>query len=153
MCMWCDERVREGPFQGVSQLPSNPPTPPLFVSRAKIVMQMRGFLLQCPLAALARFAYQGDSKDPVLAAKIGPHKQVHPGYGSKFVRVFTSRLAERRGVWRQRREEQVRPKKVRSVSSGGRGEKGRSGESVGHGTGRKGREERGRAPQCLFRPH
>ena len=80
--MWCDERVSKGPFQGFLQLPSNPPTPPLFVSRAKIVMQMRGFLLQCPLAALARFAYQGDSKDPVLAAKIGHINKYIPDMGA-----------------------------------------------------------------------
>ena len=39
VCMWCDERVREEHQFGVSQLPSNLPTPLLFVSRAKITTE------------------------------------------------------------------------------------------------------------------
>lgn len=56
-----------------------------------------------------------------------PHKQVPARYGIELVRVFTSKLADRR----QRREEQVRPRGREADRGGRKRRKGRAEEGKG----------------------
>jgi hypothetical protein len=84
--MWCDERVRAGSIcSGFLQLTLQPTHITVVRIPGEDRDGMRGFLLQCPLAALER-RISGQPGRP--RSEDRPHKQVRAGYGSRFVRVL-----------------------------------------------------------------